>query len=466
MIMLSRVRPLGAVVVALAGPLLAPGPAAAAGPDRLEVRAAPFVLGQAADWLDARHVVFHEPIGRDLGGDGQVQIYRATLGGRRRRCLTCGLDGPNQVPVVQPHGRWILFHSWSGRAARVGGPGFGGIGSDLWVMTRDGRRRTNLTRGPELSDTFHAYWSPDGRHVAWTSLNWNAAEGGNGHSEIRVARFEADGPRGPRLVGVHAVRPGNGHWYETQWWAPDGSGFLYTETTGTAINPELFFCRLPDPARGRCRPSRLTRNPAWDEQAVFTPDMSRVIFMSSRGLPGAYDDWSRVARFLRLPARYDYVLVLSVFSDSFLQPVLAQATDLYSLRLRWSGGRARVRPGGAPQRLSRTGKRGWVVPEFAWDPAGRRLLWTENRFPKGVRVDQSCLVRRIRRKIIDRLDGVDTVGDIPATLDAEIRDAVAELLRDPTGYARREPSCGGSRSGKPAAFEQRTLIGRLVPALR
>jgi hypothetical protein len=75
-------------------------------------------------------------------------------------------------------------------------------------MTRDGRRRTNLTRGPELSDNFHAYWSPDGRHVAWTALNWNAAAGGDGRSEIHVARFD---PRGPRLVDEHVVRPGNGH---------------------------------------------------------------------------------------------------------------------------------------------------------------------------------------------------------------------------------------------------------------
>ncbi len=252
-------------VLALAAVACLPAPASA---DRLEVRANPYVLGQAADWLDGRHVVYHDPVGRDEGGDGQVQIYSATLAGRGRRCLTCGLDGPNQVPVVRPGGRWILFHSWNGRVARIGGAGFGGIGSDLWVMTRDGRRRTNLTRGPELSDNFHAYWSPDGRHVAWTTLNWNAAEGGNGRSEIHVARFD---PRGPRLVDEHVVRPGNGHWYETQWWAPDGSGFLYTETTGTAIDPELFFCRLPDPGRGRCRPSRLTRNPAWDEQAVFTP---------------------------------------------------------------------------------------------------------------------------------------------------------------------------------------------------
>jgi hypothetical protein len=171
----NRRRFAGLTALALATLAGAPASAPAAA-ERFEVRANPFVVGQAPDWLGRRHVVYHDPLGRDEGGDGR--------------------------------------------------------------------------------------------------------------SEVRVARFD---PSGPRLVDEHVVRPGNGHWYETQWWAPDGSGFLYTETAGTAINPELFFCRLRDPAHGRCRPSRLTRHPAWDEQAVFTPRMDRVIFMSSRNLPGAYD---------------------------------------------------------------------------------------------------------------------------------------------------------------------------------
>ena len=154
-----------------------------------------------------------------------------------------------------------------------------------------------------------------------------------------------------------------------------------------------------------------------------------------------------MARFLELPARYDYLLVLSVFSDSFLQPVLGPGHRPLVAELRWSARRARVRPLGRPQRLTRTGERGWIVPEFAWDPAGRRLLWTENRYPPDVRVDQSCLMRRLRAGIIDRLTGVDTIGGIPSDIDREIRDDVAELLRDPTGYTRREPGCGGSQAG-------------------
>ena len=440
------------------------GAAVAAPGGDLRVRPNAFLFGQAPDWLDSKTVVYHDPAARDEGGDGQVQIWRARLDGSARRCLTCGLQGPNQVPAVRPGGRWILFHSWSGHAAKLGGPGFGGIGSDVWVMTRDGRRRTNLTASGELNDNFHAYWSPDGHWIAWTSLNWNADEGGNGRSEVRVARFDPNGPRGPRLVDEHVVRPGNGHWYETQWWAPDGSGFLYTETAGTAINPELYFCRLPDPRRGRCRPSRLTHNPAWDEQAVFTHDMKRVLFMSSRGLPGAYDDWSRVARFLELPARYDYLLVLSVFSESFLQPVLGQATDLYAQDVRWSGGRAHVRAAGPPRRITNGGREGWIVPEFAFDPSGRRLLWTENRYPSSARVDQGCLMRSLRNEILGQLAGVHGVGEIPFGLSTEIRNRAAELLADPKSFTRRVAGCGGeSAPAAPLVLQQRTRIGRLLP---
>lgn len=97
-----------------------------------------------------------------------MQIFRSTLRGTARACLTCGLAGPNQVPVVQPRGKWILFHSWNGHAVRVGSPGFGGLGSDVWVMTRDGRRRTNLTPSPDLHDNFHAYWSPNGGYINTT----------------------------------------------------------------------------------------------------------------------------------------------------------------------------------------------------------------------------------------------------------------------------------------------------------
>jgi Tol biopolymer transport system component len=190
-----------------------------------------------------------------------------------------------------------------------------------------------------------------------------------------VARF-VDDASGPHLEHIRTVRPPNGHWYETQWWAPDGSGFLYTESHGTAINNELYFCKLV-PGR-MCQPERLTHDPAWDEQAIFTPDMKKVIFMSTRDHPGAFTDWTTVATALGLPANFDYILILPVFEATFLQPVFEQDNDLYELTLAT----------GQVRRLTKDGDHGWIIPEFAWDPTGTRLLWTESKIDEGVRIDQ------------------------------------------------------------------------------
>jgi Tol biopolymer transport system component len=421
---------------------------------RFVVETNPLVLGQAVDWLDRRHVVWHDPQTRDEDGDGQIHVYRSTLDGGEKVCLTCGLAGPNQVPVAQPHGDWILFHSWNGHTATVGGAGFGGLGSDVWVMRRDGSQRTNVTPDAELHDNFHAYWSPNGKYIVWTALNWNPSEGGNGKSDIRVGRFD---PSGPRLVDVHVVRPGNGHWYETQWWAPDGSGFLYTETVDTAVNPELFFCRLRDPARGECLPRRLTNDLAWDEQAIFTPDMRRVIFMSSRNLPGAHNDWTTAASLLQIPAEYDFALIAPVFGDSYLQPIFQQATDLYEIALRWNRSRTNVKAGPV-RRLTQTGEDGWVIPEFAWDPAGKRLLWTQNKYNAGRRVDQGCVVRELRSAIITQLQGVDSIAKIPFNLGTDIREQAANLLRNPRTNTY-QGACGGTAPTELPALVQETRIG-------
>lgn len=418
-----------------------------------------FVLGQAVDWLGHDHVVWHDPLARDEDGDGDFDIYRSRLDGSERRCLTCGLPSRHQVPVVHPRGSWILYHSWLGRRITIGAPGFGGIGADLWVMTADGTGHTNLTRGGEWEDHFHAYWSPDGRWIAWTALDWNTAAGGSGKSEIRVARFDPHGPGGPRLVDQRVVRPPNGHWYETQWWAPDGSGFLYTETTDTAMNPELFFCRLPDPARGACRPVRLTSHPAWDEQAIFTPDMQRVLFMSSRDLPGAFNTWAVAAQLLDLPADYDHLLVLPVFGNAFLQPRFQQATDLWELTLRCNRRRTRFKPGPL-RRLTRSGEDGWVIAEFAWDPGGERLLWTQARYSPATRIDQGCTIRRLREGFVARLAAVRGVGDLPLDLDVQIRAAAAAMLADPRSYVPADAGCGGTQPDAPPTFEQQTFIGR------
>jgi Tol biopolymer transport system component len=345
----------------------------------------PYAYGQAPVFMpDGKQVLFGEDF---RSGDGN-QVYIAGFpNGAGLRCLTCtgpgsGSDNVNGVPAVRPEGDWILFHSWRGHTFTFGSPGYGGFGTALWAMHPDGSAQTQLTEVPppggsnnseEGFDDYHAYWSPDGKHVEWAHFDGNIPTGGVGKWDVRVADFVvADGK--PALTNVHVVRPANGHWYETQWWAPDGSGFLYTETYGSAENPELFFCRLIN-ADSACQVKQLTDHPAWDEQALFTPDMKDVIYMSSRDQPGMFNTWSETARTLGLPTDYDWLLIAPLFEAGFLQPVGQEYTDLYELDLAT----------GSVRRLTTDGKDGWITPEFTWDPKNRFLMWTENRLPDGYR---------------------------------------------------------------------------------
>ena len=151
--------------------------------------------------------------------------------------------------------------------------------------------------------------------------------------------------------------------------------------------------------------------------------------------------------------------ILLVFSDSFLQPIFQQPTDLWELRLRWNRSRTRFKAG-IPRRLTQSGDDGWVIPEFAWDPTGRRLLWTQNKFPDGVRVDQACIVRQIREAFVARLAAVHQVLDIPLGIHREMRAEATKLLGDPQAYPFAGRGCGGDVPPGGVPFAQETLIGR------
>src|SRR5205807_10132205 len=105
----------------------------------------------------------------DLKKGDKALLCSVCFYGSGLRCLSCGQPGPNNVPAVRPQGDWILFHSWRGHYFTIGSPGYGGLGSSLYVMRPNGRHVTKLTGtgaahgsgGGEDGD--HAYLSPGGR---------------------------------------------------------------------------------------------------------------------------------------------------------------------------------------------------------------------------------------------------------------------------------------------------------------
>lgn len=175
--------------------------ASRADPPTFEVTTNSFQFGQAPDWMpDGEHVVHHA-----FDEQGVNQIWIAKLDGTEAVCLTCGQPGPNMVPDSRPQGDVILFHSWRGTNITLGAPGFGGLGSDLYVVPVEGGDAIPLTNDHDGYDNYHAYFSPDGDRIVWTRLNWNfVTDTGRGYWDIRVADYVSE-PE-PHLENITVVR--------------------------------------------------------------------------------------------------------------------------------------------------------------------------------------------------------------------------------------------------------------------
>jgi len=174
----------------------------------------------------------------------------------------------------------------------------------------------------------------------------------------------------PHLSDPTVVAPGGDNAYETQVWAPDGSGVLYTSFSSDGdkrigwLNTELYFLRLHGDGASPQHPkvTHLTDgNQGWDEQAVFTPDMKDVIWMSSRAAPTWYQSVVTAAE----QAGYEPPQENDVAGPFFVLTILDPKfrTDLYELDL-------------ATHAIRRLTNLDQVVPEFYFNPSGTKLLWT------------------------------------------------------------------------------------------
>ncbi len=332
----------------------------------------PFTFGQDPSWTADGRVLSNE-----VSPSGTNQVYVSGLRGARMSCLTCGQPGPNGFPQERPQGDWILFCSFRGQTITFGAPCLGGIGSDLYAMRPDGSHVTRLT-GPGSSfesggtpyDNYHPSWSPDGRRLVWTHVEYVPHSAGGTQWSILLARFHVDAGGTPHLVAVTPIAPSGDNAYETQVWAPDGSGVLYTSFSSDGdqrlgwLNSELYFLRLAGRGASPARPriSHLTDgSPGWDEQAVFTPDMKDVIWMSSRDTPTWYESVVAAAQAVGYDPPFENEVVGPFFVETILDPTFR--TDLYELDL-------------ATHAVRRLTDLHQVIPEFYFDPTGTTLLWT------------------------------------------------------------------------------------------
>jgi Tol biopolymer transport system component len=329
-------------------------------------------------------------LSQENDGAGVRQVYRSDLDGSHRTCLTCGrVAGPNGFAAERPGGGWILFASYGDQPLHYGGPGLGGYGGDLYLMREDGSQPTRLTAATDPNggtdydvpggvpyDNYHPYWSPDGRHIAWVRTEaYPLAQGGQ-RWEIMLADVVTPAGGPAHLADVRVVGPAFGV-YETQHWAPDGSGFLFT-AFGPRRSPfqssppgwmhqELYFMRLFGPGASPARPlvSPVTDDlPVYEEQALFTPDMRDVIVMTNRHTPDG--SWYDAVVAAAQRTAFDAPMAGSSGAPQFLADFTDAAfrSDLYMVDLHSHA----VRP--------LTDFPSDVIPEFSWNADGSALIWS------------------------------------------------------------------------------------------
>lgn len=213
--------------------------------DTVGGKAWPLTQGEGASWSpDGQTLAYSvetEPYLRD--------IYLINVDGTGQRALITG-DADDAGPVWSPDGQRILYlsndasdgrelysvnadgsdlmllaedinpykHAWSPDGTKILFNKSDGS-AEIYVMNADGSGQVNLTNSPNNVLDWHAEWSPDGKHIVFSSnMNFQTLY----TEEIFV--MNADGSELKQLTNIQSAGVA---WYPS--WLPDGKSIAYSD---------------------------------------------------------------------------------------------------------------------------------------------------------------------------------------------------------------------------------------------
>ncbi len=169
---------------------------------------------------------------------------------------------------------------------------------DIYLTTPDGSRWYQLTDfANDQSDGFTGVaFSPDGTRAAWAEIiDGNIFENVFGRWKLLLADVEVAEDGTPSFTNRTDITPEGARWVEPGNFAPDGRSLLISSDIGLDDAQGMDQYVL-DTATGSVR--NLTNSPGiWDEHGVFSPDGTKIFFMSS--YPFRDDPWVHNTLFLK-----------------------------------------------------------------------------------------------------------------------------------------------------------------------
>ena len=289
--------------------------------------------------------------------DQYYDVFVMRPDGSGEKCLTCGSPKVprkhNGNPAWHPTAKYIVFTAENPNAPakidRHAIPG-SGLACNLWLVGSRGRNALPLTEyplKPPIRGVIHPQFSHDGKKLFWAE-RVRKGDSLSGGWVLKIADF-VDGPGRPRLARIKTLKPGGKQscFYESHAFSQDDRKILFCGDLlpgQTVYGMDIYEMDLTSQ-----RLTRLTKTDNdWDEHAHYSPDGTKIAWMSSSG----FDiDWDRVP----LGKHFDYL-----------------STELWIMDA----------DGSNPMRLTYFNQKGHphyigprtIVSDSAWSPDGTKIV--------------------------------------------------------------------------------------------